>query len=85
MGDYRVSVLLDMVRNLEVPVILMSSFIDSFVKGVLHSVWRIVPYNSKPVPISAINDLPKYHKDENDKGQYVMMMKEDYAWCPSRD
>lgn len=47
----------DVVRNLAVPFLIGTSSIERFVKGTSALEPKIVRYNSKPVPILAINDL----------------------------
>lgn len=64
MGDSRVRVVIGTVRDVAVPVILRTSFIDMFVKGVFSPERKIVPCNSKPVPIFAVHDLSEKQKDK---------------------
>lgn len=81
MGDSRVRVRLGVVRNLAVPVLLETSFIDMFVKGIFSPERRVVPYNSKEVLVLVINDLPQEHNNNYNNAQDMMNSKEEHAPC----
>lgn len=48
-------------------------------KGIFLPKWKIVPYNSKPVPILAIKNLPGEHMNRDYKAQDLMTSKEEHV------
>lgn len=74
MGDSRLRVVFSVIRSLAVLFYLRTLYIDSFVKGTFPPNRKIVPSNSKPVPILTIKHVPEEHKD---KAQEVTVMEED--------
>lgn len=75
MGYYRVRIVFGIVRSLVVPVLVGTSFVHRFVKGILPSKQKIVLYISKPVPLLAIKDMPEETRDKN-KAQAVLVVEE---------
>lgn len=72
MGNSRERVDFVVVRRLAVPILLLTSYIDMILQGIFPLEPNIVAYSSRPVPILAINDLPKEIKiGEKDKTQDV--------------
>lgn len=76
-GDSRVRVVFDVVRNIAVPFLLGTSFIDKFVRGMFPAKQRVVSYHSKSLPIFAVNDKTEPRRDKNDGALDVLMTKEE--------
>lgn len=72
MGDYKVRVVFGAVRKVVVPVLLGTSYINTFVKDIFLLKWKIVPYKFKLVAILVIKDLSEKH---NDKAQDVTVLE----------
>lgn len=66
-GDSRVRVVFSVARSRAVPVLQGISFIDKSAKGIFSSERMVVVYNSKQVPILALNDLAGKYKDEDNR------------------
>lgn len=64
-------------RNLAVAVLLETSFKDRFMKGIFSFERKLVLYNSKPVPLLAIKDLPTEDKNKDDKRKDVLNAKKE--------
>lgn len=75
MRDSRVRVAFRIVSNLPVPVLLRTSFIDRFAKGIFPLQGKLVPCSSKPALILAINDPSEEHETKDDKAQDLMTTK----------
>lgn len=58
MGEARVRVTFGIIKNLAVPVLLRTSFIAKFVKGIFPTERKIVPYNRKPVSMERAYEAP---------------------------
>lgn len=52
-------VVFGVVRNLEVPVLLRTPYIDRFVMGIFPPEWKIISYNFKPISILATRTYQK--------------------------
>lgn len=78
-GDSRVRIVLGYVRSLAETVPLGTSTVGRFVRDIFPPDWKIVPYNSKVVPILAIKVFLEAHKNKEDKAQDVMTLKEEHA------
>lgn len=78
MADSKVGVAFGVVRILAVPVVLETPFIDPFMKDTFRPELRIVRYNSKPVPIIVIENMPAEPNNKNkDKAQHKIVTEED--------
>lgn len=66
---------------MSVPVLSGTASIDRSVIGLLSSERKIIPYNSRPVPILAIKDLPQKQKNNDDEAQDVMTSEEEHVSC----
>lgn len=67
-------VVLGVVRELVVPVILGTLYIDRSVEGIVPPDWNIITLDYKLVPAFAVNNAPEGQKK---KAQDVTFMKED--------
>lgn len=67
MAGSRVRDVLGVVRSLELPVLLGTSFLQRSEKGLFPFKWKVVSYNSKPVQILAIEDRPDRPEEPNEK------------------
>lgn len=79
MDDSRVRVVLGVVYSLLIPVLLETSFIDRFVKGILPLKRKIVLYNSKLVPIHEVKGMRQEHKKKVDKAKDELISKDEHA------
>lgn len=78
MGDPRVKVDFGVVRNLALPVLFGTSYMDRFAMDVLSLERMKILYDSKPVPIPTINIMPEERKDEEkDKAQTISVIERD--------
>lgn len=86
MGDARVTVVFRIARNLAVPVLIQTSFIDSFVKVSFSSEWKIVRYLPRLVQNLSIKDMLKAPKQkEKDRKQGRIGTEEEVPnWCTWR-
>lgn len=73
MGDSRLRVVFGVVCSLGMPVLLKTSYINRFLKGIFQTKRKRVLYNSKPVPNLVIKDMPEKHKN---KAQDVLVILE---------
>lgn len=73
-GDSGVRVVFGVVRELAVPLLSETSYIDIFVKGIFSREGMIVCCNSKLVVICAITNTPEEH---NDKAKDLTVIYED--------
>lgn len=76
MDDFTVKTVLGVVCNLMVPVLLKALFVERFVECILPLVRKIVSYNSKPVAIISIIELPGQYRGEWYSAQHAMTLKE---------
>lgn len=60
--------------SLAVPVFSRTSYIDRFVKGIFLPERKIVPYDSKPKLILAMQGIPE---EQRDKAKDITVMEED--------
>lgn len=82
MGDFRVSVVFGGVRNFTVPVLLGTLYIDCIARGIFTPKEKIVLYNSRPIPILALNHMPVEFKDENkDRPKMYWLQKNPHTCC----
>lgn len=79
MADSRGRVVCDIVRNLAVPAILATLFIDRFLKGIFPHDRKIVLYNSKPVPILTINNRSEEQMKKEEVAKNLTMTKDEPA------
>lgn len=56
-GDSRIRVVLQTVRKLAVPTFLVTSFIDKCINGIFQTDRKMVPFNSRPVPILVVIEV----------------------------
>lgn len=85
MGHCRVNLVSAVVRSFVVPVLVGTSAIYRFVKGIFPPARKIVSYNSKPVPILSIKDMPGEVKDrEKSNSQDATVVEEDSS-CMVRE
>lgn len=67
MRDCRCRAAFRLVCTLVVPVLLGTSFIESVASGILPRERKIVSYNSKTIPILAINESSREHERKYDR------------------
>lgn len=72
LGNSRARVVFISVRNLALPVLVETSYIDRFFKGSFPPERKSVPYNAKPVSNIAIKDMPEEH---NSKAKIVTFIE----------
>lgn len=75
----RARVAFSVVCNLVISVLLGTSWLYRFVKRIFPLKPKIFLLNSTPVPILAINDLPKHSKDKEEKAQNRAATKKNHA------
>lgn len=75
-GDSIVRVVFGAVRNVAAPVLLGTSFIDTYFKGSFPPERKIKLYNPKQVRIIAIKHLPEKHKNREHMAKGMMTSKE---------
>lgn len=82
MDEARVRVELGELRNLAVPILLGTSFVDKFVKGVFPSKRKIVTYNSPRVSLLLIHEALTDNQgfnDESENGTYKGILVVEYV------
>lgn len=67
MGEARIRVVFEVVRQLVLPVLDGTSFIDKNVRGIFPEESKIVPHNSEPVHLFAVLDEAQTREDREEE------------------
>lgn len=78
MGDSNAREDFEAVRSLAMPFFWRHSNMDRFLRDIFLPEWKILPYNSKLLPILAIKNMPEEHRNKAQDVAFIEQMS--HVW-----